>query len=86
MKQVYIVLTISGTDWDYCDAANHVVVTLDPSLYCIHEVLIIPKTSQCQEYNIDILSKQLGSLQIIKKAPQRTIEYTNEMLTVPVSA
>jgi len=44
------------------------------------------KMSQCQEYNIEILSEQLESLQIIKKAPQKTTEYTNEMSIASVSA
>ena len=36
--------TIWGTDWDYCGAANHIVITLNPSPYCIQEALIITST------------------------------------------
>jgi len=45
------------------------------------------KTSQCQEHNIEALLEWLGFLQIIKEASEKTIEYTNKILTalVPVN-
>ena len=42
--------------------------------------------SQHQEYNIEILSEQLGSLQIMEEASEKTTKYTNEISTAPISA
>ena len=44
------------------------------------------KMSQHWEHNIEALSEQLGSLQIIEEASERTTEYTDKMLTVLVPA
>ena len=33
--------TIWGTDWDSFGAGNHTIISLDPSLCCIHKVSII---------------------------------------------
>ena len=41
-----IVSTTWGTDWDSCSTANHVIITLDPSLCYILEVSIITKVIQ----------------------------------------
>ena len=42
------------------------------------------KTSQYWEYNIETLSEQLESLQIIEEVSEKTTEYIDEILTVPV--
>jgi len=42
--------------------------------------------SQHQEYNIEVLSEQLESLQIIEEASEKTTEYTNKISTAPISA
>jgi len=41
-------------------------------------------TSQCREHNIEVLSEQLGSLQITEEALERTTEYIDKILTAPV--
>jgi len=42
--------TTWGANWDYFGAANYVIITLSPSLYCILKVLIITSTSPFQQY------------------------------------
>ena len=42
--------------------------------------------SQYQEYDIEALSEWLESLQIIEEVSERTTEYIDKMLTVPVLA
>jgi len=44
--------TTWGADWDNFGAANHTVIALNPSSYCIHEVLIVTNLAIVIEYKL----------------------------------